>query len=47
MGFWNKLFGKKEENKPAEDTMANPVATTDESVETPEETADVSEKDAE
>ena len=47
MGFWSKLFGKKEENQPADDTMANPVASTNETVETPEETTEVSEENAE
>ena len=47
MGFWSKLFGKKEESKPADDTMANPVASTDDTADTTEESAEVSEENAE
>ena len=37
MGFWSKLFGKKDEEKPADETMENPAAA--------EETAEVSEEE--
>ena len=44
MGFWSKLFGKKDDEKPVDDqTMQNPATPAEES----EDSAEVSEEEAE
>jgi hypothetical protein len=40
MGFWSKLFGKKDDAAKTDDTMANPAAPAEEAAEKPEETTE-------